>query len=195
MEPYLLKMKQDYDHLAPVSEELYRSLSLHLEFKKAKKGTLLKRSGEVEKCSRYICYGLVGTYLVVDGIPIIQNISQETDAVFDVHSYTLGVNTDTEIKAISDMAFFEFPKIKEKLVVESFPEFATLGIEINHRIQQRKDKQNAILRLNFRKGYPLLCEYIPGIREILHYQDWSQLFNTSERTVSRVINELNRPES
>lgn len=195
MEPYLLKMKADYDQLVTVSDELYRSLSLHLEFRKVKKGEFLKRVGEIEKCSRYLCYGLVGMYSVIDGLPVLQNIFQETDAVFDAHSYTTMVKSNIEIRAISETGYFEFSKAKEMLVVENFPEFAKLGIEINHRIQQRKDKQNAILRLGLRKGYPLLCELIPGLQEFLHHQDWADLFNSSERTVSRVLHELNRPGS
>lgn len=193
MEPYLLKMKEDYDQLLFVSDDLYRSLSLHLEFKKAKKGVVLKRAGDIEKCSRYLCNGLVGTYKVMDGALSLKNIYQKTDAVFDAESYTFGIKTTLEIKAISDVTYFEFPKIKEMLVVESFPDFAKLGIEINHRIQQRKDKQNEILRLGLRQGYALFCKLIPEAQNFLHNQDWAQLFNSSERTVSRVLNELNRP--
>jgi len=195
MEPYLSNMKADYDQLVPVSDGLYKSLSLHLEFKKAKKGELLKRVGEVEKCSRYICYGFVGTYSMAEGVPVLQNIFQATDAVFDAHSYITAEKTNTEIRVISETAYFEFSKIDETWVVGKFPEFAKLGIEINHRIQQRKDMQNAILRLGFRKGYSLFCKLIPGIQDCLHYQDWVHLFNSSERTVSRVLNQISRPGS
>ncbi len=192
MEPNLLKMKEDYDQLLFISEESYKRLSLHLEFRKVKKGKPLKHSGEPEICSRYICQGFVGIYFQIDGDSVLQNIFQGSDTVFDSISYTEEKVTNTEIKAISDVAFFEFPKIRENQVVENFPEFANLGIMINHRIQKRKDEQNAILRLGIKRGYPLLCQLYPGIDQYLHYQDWAELFNTSERTVSRVLSELNR---
>lgn len=188
METYIQQMKQDYDSILPVSEDLYRSISLFLDLKRRKRGEVLKPSGSVETLSRYICEGYVGIYYPQKEEMHLRYVLSPTDTVFDMHSYLSEEKSLVEIRALTDILFFEFPKEAEIKVVSEFPEFAQLGILINHRIQQRLDRQNAILRMDFKDGYPAFLQSHPGIGFYLKNWDWASLFQCSLRTVSRVLN-------
>ncbi|QYH38956.1 Crp/Fnr family transcriptional regulator [Algoriphagus sp. NBT04N3] len=188
METYIQQMKEDYDSILPVSEDLYRSISLFLDLKRRKRGEVLKPSGSVETLSRYICEGYVGIYYPQKEELHLRYVLSPTDTVFDMHSYLSEEKSLVEIRALTDILFFEFPKEAEIQVVSQFPEFAQLGILINHRIQQRLDRQNAILRMDFKEGYPAFLQSHPGIEFYLKNWDWASLFQCSLRTVSRVLN-------
>lgn len=183
-------MKRDYDTLFPVSENLYRTISLYLELKKKKKGEVLKPFGSVEILSRYICEGFIGVYYDFQGDPVLKYVLNPTDTAFDIQSYFSQQKSTIEIRALSDAVFFEFHKDSEIQVVSKFPEFARLGILINHRIQDRLAQQMAILRMDFKHGYHAFIQFYPGIEKHLKYSDWAGLFQCGIRTVSRVLNEL-----
>lgn len=195
MEKYLKSMKEEFDKLFPVSESLYKSLSLFLNLRKLQKGEILKSFNEIENKSRYICEGFVGVYkkeiLAKSKIEESQlkYVLQDTDNAFDMVSYSSSTLTRVEIKAISEVVFFEFSKEGEREIILRYPEFAQLGILINHRIQERFTKQTIILRKPFKIAYSLFLERYPGIEKYLKYEDWSGLFGISERTVCRVISE------
>ncbi|MBE9170944.1 Crp/Fnr family transcriptional regulator [Pleurocapsales cyanobacterium LEGE 06147] len=188
MEKYIQQMKQDYDSLFPVSEELYRLISLYLEFKKKKKGDILKRSGSVETCSRYIIEGYVGIYYLQDEELQLRYVLRPTDTVFDMLSYVSEEKSCIEIRALTEVLFFEFHKDAEIEVVKRYPEFAQLGILINHRIQQRLAQQNAILGMDFKEGYPEFVQLFPRIELFLKNWQWASLFQCSPRTISRFLN-------
>ncbi|RIW13109.1 Crp/Fnr family transcriptional regulator [Algoriphagus lacus] len=190
MEILIKKMKQDYDSLHPVSEELYHLLSRHLIVRRYRKGDVIKPVYQEERASRYICRGHVGVYFEQSQGLALGYVGRETDTVFDMVSYSGELKSNIEIRAISEVVILEFPKENEQLVVKRYPDFAQLGILINHRIQERMSQQMTILRSPMLEGYPKFCQLFPGIEDLLHYQDWADLFATSTRTVGRVFTEL-----
>lgn len=188
---YLAKMKEDYDPLVLDLNLDYSKLDLYLDLRKRKKDEVLKDTSSIETCSRYIFEGFIGLFFDSENGPVLSEIFQPTDVVFDFQSYLKGEKSQNYIKCLSDVVYYELTKKSEMTLIQNHPEFAKLGLAINHRLLKRLDLRSRIKAMGISKGYKRFLEYMPGIDLHLSQAKIASYFSCSERTVREVQHALN----
>lgn len=187
---YLAKMKADYDPLVPDLKLDYSKVELYLDLKKRKKDEVLKDTSSIETCSRYICEGFLGLFYDTEKGPVLSEIFQATDVGFDFQSYLNHGKTQNYIKCLSDVVYYELSKKSEMTLIQNHPEFAKLGLAINHRLLKRLVLRSRIKAMGISKGYKQFLEYLPGIALHLSQAKIASYFSCSERTVREVQHAL-----
>ena len=187
---YLAKMKEDYDPLVPDLKLDYSKLDLHLDLRKRKKDDILKDTSGIETCSRYICEGFIGLFYDSEKGPVLSEIFQPTDVAFDFQSYLKDDKTQNYIKCLSDVVYYELTKKSEMTLIQNHPEFAKLGLKINHRLLKRLQLRSRIKVMGITKGYREFLDYMPGIELHLSQAKIASYFSCSERTVREVQHAL-----
>ena len=188
---YLAKMKEDYDPLVPDLNLDYSKLDLYLDLRKRKKDEVLKDTSSIETCSRYIFEGFIGLFFDSENGPVLSEIFQATDVAFDFQSYLRGEKSQNYMKCLSDVVYYELTKKSEMTLIQNHPEFAKLGLAINHRLLKRLDLRSRIKAKGISKGYKRFLEYMPGIELHLSQAKIASYFSCSERTVREVQHALN----
>ena len=188
---YLAKIKDDHDPLVPDLKFDYSKLDLYLDLRKRKKDEVLKDTSSIETCSRYICEGFIGLFYDTEKGPVLSEIFQATDVAFDFQSYLKGEKSQNYVKCLSDVVYYELTKKSEMTLIQNHPEFAKLGLAINHRLLKRLDLRSRIKAKGISKGYKRFLEYMPGIELHLSQAKIASYFSCSERTVREVQHALN----
>lgn len=187
---YLAKMKEDYDPLVPDLKLDYSKVELYLDLRKRRKEEILKDTSGVETCSRYICEGFIGLFYDSEKGPVLSEIFQATDVAFDFQSYLKGEKTENYIKCLSDVVYFELSIKSEMALIQNYPDFAKLGLKINHRLLRRLDQRSRIKVMGITKGYREFVEFMPGVELHLSQSKIASYFSCSERTVREVQHAL-----
>lgn len=189
MENNLKKMKEDYGKLVPGLSLDFEKLKFYMYLKKAKKGTILKQSGTVEICSRYICEGYTCRMKAKESEDRVKEIFKETDVACDFKSYWKGKKTKSYLICLTDVVYFELSKKSELELVRLFPEFTSLGLAINHRLLERLAKRSSMKVNGIHKSYGKFLETFPGIDEVLSQSKIASYFGCTDRTVRSVQKE------
>ena len=101
-------LMDDVRQLIELPEEDFRLVFPKLELKRLKRGSVLKKSGESDIVSRYLCSGFIGSYLLGKEKSALYSLYRATDTVFDAPSFRTGIPSDSMLKCISDVVFYEF---------------------------------------------------------------------------------------
>ena len=183
---YMAKMKEDYKPLISDLKLDFNKLELFLNLRKGKKDEILKNTIDIEICSRYICEGFIGLFSDSEKGPVLSEIFQATDVAFDFPSYLWGEKTENYMMCLSDVVYFELSKANEMILIQKYPEFAKLGLRINHRLLKRVLMRSRIKVMGISKAYQDFVEYMPGIEDHLSQAKIASYFSCSERTVREV---------
>ncbi|MEB2777319.1 hypothetical protein SYJ56_18540 [Algoriphagus sp. D3-2-R+10] len=180
----------DIGRLMAFPEEAYRLVFSELELKSIKRGKILKAQGDSDTVSRYLCEGFIGSYRFNETQHLLSVIYRPTDTVFDDRSFRTGIPSDTILKCISDVVFYEFSLDSERDVLERYPRF----VELAHKISLRINERNAIVfelsKKGLEKGYEELMMLFPGLEPAITNDDLGAFFRVSRRTVERFKHDL-----
>lgn len=178
-------MIADYEQLIHIPRETYDKVIPHLKLVQKQRGEFLKREGEVEKVSRYLCAGFIGYYRSTPSGLSLFAIYQSTDAVFDLESYRTGQPSQAQIKAISPVTYLEFSIDSETDLVTKDASLMRLALAVNQRLTQRQARVLEISKMGFDVGYPILVKEFKGLAAEISNSDLGSFFNYSVRSVIR----------
>jgi hypothetical protein len=185
-EKFIEKMINDFDHLIHVPRKSYDLVVPNLKLVYRQRGEIIKRAGETDFLSRYICEGFVGYYNMTTIGKSLFAIFQPTDIVFDLDSYRSGSPSLNELKAISQVTYLEFSVETENELVIRDPNLMRLALLVNQRITHRQAKVHEISKMGFEEGYLSLLKEFKGLGTILANRDLASFFHVSLRTVERM---------
>lgn len=182
---FITMMISDYDQLLKLPREAYDLVLPNLRQVSLKRGVVIKRQGQADKTSRYLCSGFIGSYRVIETELKLFSIYRATDAVFDETSFRSGLPSDTVLKAISDVVFFEFSTESEMNILGKHALLSLLAHKVSHRITERNSRVLAIAKLGIEKGYSVLMKEFPGMEAQITNADIGSFFGVSTRTAER----------
>lgn len=182
---YIEMLIRDYDQLHPLPRSVYQEVIPHLNLVKYKRGTILKKSGQVDRFSRYICKGFIGYYGHIEGEPSLLTIFKQSDTAFDLESYGHNTPSDKELRAISDVVFFEFSIDSQRALLSHDIRLLQLAHSISMRVLERHGKSLEIAKMRIREGYPVLMKEFPGLESELTNADLGGFFRVTKRTAER----------
>lgn len=180
----------DVSQLMELSEEDFEIVFSELELKRSRRGQILKKAGQSDKVSRYLCEGFIGSYRYYKKRHALSVIYQRTDTVFDERSYRTGFPSDTLLKCISDVIFYEFSLPSEQDILGKHPKFLALAHKLSLRINERNVAVLELSRKGLKKGYHELMHLFPGILPEITYEELGDFFGVSRRTVERFKHDL-----
>ena len=176
--------------LLDLPEEDFDLIFPKLELKHMKRGRVLKDSGKPDVVSRYLCEGFIGSYTLQESKYSLSVIYRVTDTVFDERSYRTGIPSDSLLKCISDVVFYEFTLDSERDVLERQPRLVTLAHKLSLRINERNTSVFHINKKGLEKGYEELMLHFPGLETEITNEDLGNFFRVSRRTVERFKHEF-----
>ncbi|SEG10819.1 Crp/Fnr family transcriptional regulator [Algoriphagus boritolerans] len=182
---YTSLMIRDYDQLVKLPKEAYDLVIPNLILVNLKRGTVIKSQGQVDRVSRYLCEGFIGTYRFQDSEQKLFTIYKKTDTVFDETSFRSGLPSETVLKSISDVVFLEYSVDSESKLLQEHPSFTILAHKVAHRITERNSKVHSIAKLGLEKGYEILMKEFPGLEAHITNLDIGSFFGVSTRTAER----------
>lgn len=182
---YIEMLIQDYDQLHPLPRSVYREVIPYLTLVKQKRGTILKKSGQVDRVSRYLLKGFIGYYGQFEGGPSLLTIFKPSDTAFDLESYGHETPSDKELKAISDIVFFEFSIESQKVLLSKDIRLIQLAHSISMRVLERHGRSLEIAKMRIRDGYSVLMKEYPGLEAELTNADLGGFFRVTKRTAER----------
>jgi hypothetical protein len=184
-EEFINQMIRDYDQELLIPRQSYDLVIPNLNLVYKNRGELIKRAGETDVYSRYICQGFVGYYNRTGLGYHLFSIYQSTDTVFDLDSYRTGMPSDNILKAISRVVYLEFSAEAENEVIVLDRHLMELALVINQRITKRQSRVHEISKMKFEEGYPLLIHEFKGIGQELTNDELGSFFHVSSRTIDR----------
>lgn len=178
-------MIADYEQLLHIPRESYDLVIPQLRLVHKQRGELIKREGEVDKISRYVCEGFIGYYRSTPAGLTLFAIYQPSDTVFDLDSYRSGKPSDAQIKAISPVSYLEFSFESEKDLIAKYTSLMRLALAVNQRVTLRQARVLEISKMGFDIGYPILMKEFKGLATEISNADLASFFNYSVRSVIR----------
>lgn len=186
MEQDFIKMMiNDYDQLEKLPKEAYEKVLPNLRQVKLKRGTVIKEPGSADEVSRYLCKGFIGSFRIVDSGLKLFSIYRATDTVFDESSFRTRLPSESVLKSISDVIFFESTDEFDLSLVGSNALFSTLAQKLSYRITERNSRVYAIAKMGLEKGYGVLMKEFPSLEAQITNSDIASFFGVSTRTVER----------
>lgn len=180
----------DIQQLMDLPEDAIGMVFSKLEFKRVKRGKVLKNMGEADRVSRYLCEGFIGSYRFTNDIHSLSVIYRPTDTVFDERSFRSGLPSDTLLKCISDVVFYEFSLDSERNVLGRSPQLVSLAHKLSLRINERNIKVLELGKMTLVEGYEELMKSFPGLEPVITNNDIAGFFRVSQRTVERFKHNL-----
>lgn len=178
-------MIADYEQLVHIPKQSYDLVIPQLRLVHKQRGELIKREGEVDKISRYICEGFIGYYRSTPSGQTLFAIYQPSDSVFDFDSYRSGKPSDSQIKAISSVSYLEFSIDSELELIAKDSSLMRLALAVNQRVTQRQARVLELSKMGFDIGYPILMKEFKGLATEISNADLGSFFNYSVRSVIR----------
>ena len=182
---YRKLLMDDVRQLIDLPEEDFSLIFPKLELKRMKRGLVLKDSGKPDVVSRYLCEGFIGSYTLLEAKYSLSVIYRATDTVFDDRSFRSGIPSDSLLKCISDVVFYEFTLDSERDVLGRQPRLVTLAHKISLRINERNSTVFELSKKGLEKGYEELMLFFPGLETEITNGDLGDFFRVSRRTVER----------
>lgn len=191
MEPHYIEMLiRDYDQLLPLPREVYQKVIPKLKLVHHKRGTLLKKSGQIDRVSRYLCKGFIGIFSPIEDSLNLFSIFKSSDTAFDLFSYGMGKASENELRTLSDVTFLEFSQDSEKDLLSVDFHLLQLAHKITLRVIARHARSLEISKMGIRKGYSVLMKEYPGLEAELTNADLGGFFRVTKRTAERVKHSL-----
>ncbi|PZX59349.1 CRP-like cAMP-binding protein [Algoriphagus ratkowskyi] len=184
-EKYRKLLMDDVRQLLDLPEEDFSLIFPKMELKRMKRGRVLKGSGESDVVSRYLVEGFIGAYSLINTKHSLSVIFKTTDTVFDDRSFRTGIPSDSILKCISDVAFYEFTLDSERDVLGRQPRLVTLAHKISLRINERNSTVFELSKKGLENGYEDLMMFFPGLETEITNGDLGDFFRISRRTVER----------
>lgn len=180
----------DIQQLMDLPEDAIGMVFSKLEFMRVKRGKVLKNMGEADRVSRYLCEGFIGAYRYTNDKHSLSVIYRPTDTVFDERSFRSGLPSDTILKCISDVVFYEFSLDSERNVLGRSPQLVSLAHKLSLRINERNIKVLELGKMTLVEGYEELMKSFPGLEPVITNNDIAGFFRVSQRTVERFKHNL-----
>lgn len=187
---YRKLLMDDVRQLLDLPEEDFSLIFPKLELRHMKRGRVLKDSGEPDVVSRYLCDGFIGSYTLHEAKHSLSVLYRATDTVFDDRSFRTGIPSESLLKCISDVVFYEFTLDSERDVLGRQPRLVTLAHKISLRINERNTIVFEISKKGLEKGYEELMLLFPGLETEITNEDLGNFFRVSRRTVERFKHEF-----
>lgn len=181
---------RDYDQLLPLPRAIYQKVLPNLKLVRLKRGTILKKLGHTDQISRYLCKGFIGLYSPIEEVPTLFSIFKPSDTAFDLVSYGMGIPSDNELRAISDVTFLEFTQESEKLLLSADLHLLQLAHKISLRVMARQARSLEISKMGIQLGYSVLMQEYPGLEGELTNSDLGGFFRVTKRTAERFKHNL-----
>lgn len=176
---------RDCDQLLKLPEEAYYLVVPSLKEVNLKRGTVIKDQASVDKVSRYLCKGFIGSYRNEgQGLELI-SIYQAIDTVFDESSFRSGKPSDIILKSISEVVFLELSGEAEGNLLNGHPRLTLLAHKMALRITERSRRVHAISKMGIEKGYETLMKEFPGLEAEVSNHDLGSFFGIHTRSVER----------
>ncbi|WP_192348844.1 Crp/Fnr family transcriptional regulator [Algoriphagus sp. Y33] len=180
----------DINQLFPLPEKSYVKVFDKLKLKYLKRGKTLKHPGETDRVSRYLCEGFIGSYKFNGSNHALFMIFKQTDIVFDERSFRSGIPSDTLLKCITDVVFYEFTRDSERELLSANPDFVTVAHKISLRINECNSNVFELSKKKLDPGYKEFVKMFPGLEPEITNEDLGAFFGISRRTVERFKHDL-----
>ncbi len=190
VDKYQKLLKDDIARLFPLPEKSYVKVFAKLKLKHYKRGKILKHPGETDRVSRYLCKGFIGSYKFNGTNHALFMIFQQRDIVFDEGSYRRDIPSDTLLKCITDVVFYEFTRDSERELLSRNPDFVTVAHKISLRINERNTNVFELSKKKLDPGYREFVQMFPGLEPEITNEDLGAFFGVSRRTVERFKHDL-----
>lgn len=190
----MTKLKQQvmdrFRHLWFIPESAYDTALSRVKLISASKIKPIKKVGDVDSCSRFLCEGFIGSFQFAEDELVLTNIFQVGDVVFDETSYLSGKASNVELKALCSVIFLELNKSDEDQLLKLVPDLYPLAHRIAHSIAEKNSKNVSISRMGIKKGYPVLMKEFPGLECVITNKDLGGFFGVSRRSAERFKQKL-----
>ncbi|GAB3669122.1 hypothetical protein GCM10028791_44190 [Echinicola sediminis] len=185
-------LKEEFDPYYELDISVYEKLSPYLIKKVYRRGTVLKGSGEVEQCARYVYKGtLAMLYPAESGRDYRVKIFKQGRVAVDLFSYLKKTPTPYIIKPVEYSTVLELRPEAESALLTTIPEINNLSTAINQAIAHHSDEWQQIFTLPLKEGLlKLSSEQFQTERSFLSIKDRSYLFKCSVSKITRTMKEL-----
>ncbi|WP_233756664.1 Crp/Fnr family transcriptional regulator [Algoriphagus sp. AGSA1] len=190
VETYQKLLMDDINQLVPLPGKSYAKVFAKLELKQVKRGKTLKHPGETDRVSRYLCKGFIGSYKFNGDQHALFMVFKPKDIVFDERSFRSGVPSDTLIKCITDVVFYEFSRDSERELLDENPDFVKVAHKISLRINECSSTVLELSKKKLDAGYREFVRMFPGLEPEITNEDLGAFFRVSRRTVERFKHDL-----
>jgi hypothetical protein len=158
----ILLLKKAFDPLVKVDEAIYRKLESFLIHKTYQKGAIIKRSGEIEKYTRFVCTGYIAAQWPAEkGRDYRLRVFSPGQVAADFYSYFKNYPFDFCLKALTYTSTFELDYLLENQVLKEIPEIVPLSAAINRKTFMESVHWNQLFSLKRTDGLRFLKSIIP----------------------------------
>ncbi|UJP65824.1 cyclic nucleotide-binding domain-containing protein [Mongoliitalea daihaiensis] len=183
----ILLLKKYFDHLIKIDEKIYFELDKYLIKRSYKKGSFIKKPGEVDRYARFICTGFVSKqWPSKKGRNYRLRIFSPGQVASDFSSYFNDVPHDFSLKSITYCSTFELEKSLESQLLKEVPEIIPLASLINRRILMESIQWYQIFSMNREDGIKNLKENFSQVLNFFSDKDLGFLFKCSEYTIKKL---------
>ncbi|WP_200979872.1 hypothetical protein [Echinicola sp. 20G] len=186
------ELKNEFDPYYKLDISVYEKLTHYLPKRIYRRSVILKNSGEVEKCARYVYKGtLAMLYPSESGRDYRVKIFKAGRVAVDLQSYMKQNPSPYIIKTLDYSTILELQPDGESDLLDKLPEVNNLSTVINQAIAHHSEEWAQIFTLPLKEGLKLLSsEQFKVESSYLSIKDKSYLFKCSVSKITRTMKEL-----